>query len=316
VKALETHNLRKEFGTLVAVDDLNLSVEPGQVLGLIGPNGAGKTTLLRMLATLLRQTDGTASILGHDIRRDYLEIRKHLGFLPDFFGLYSDLTLAECLAFFARAYGVPAGEIPTRVNAALDHTELQAKRDAFVRHLSRGMVQRLGVGALMVHDPRLYLLDEPASGLDPKARIQLRNVLRRLSSEGRSVVISSHILTELSGFCTHIAIMDRGRLVVHGEVDQIQRELAGARRVTITVLDRVDTAATIIKAFPDTELISVENTTLTADMKTGLEALAGLNARLVNEGVPVIGFAEAQADLEDLFMQISGQDDAPPETTS
>lgn len=316
MKALEVQDLRKEFGTLVAVDDLNLSVEPGQVLGLIGPNGAGKSTFLRMLATLLRQTDGNALILGHDLRRDYLEIRKHLGFLPDFFNLYNDLTLAECLEFFARAYGVPPAEVPNRVNTALDYTELQSKRDDFVRHLSRGMVQRLGIGTLLVHDPQIYLLDEPASGLDPKARIQLRNVLRRLSSEGRTVIISSHILTELSGFCTHIAIMDHGTFALHGEVDQIQRDLAGARRVTITVLNEVDKAAAIVRAFPDTTLRSVDGTTLVADMKTELEPLAALNASLVTEGVRVIGFAETQADLEDLFMQISGNNEPSSEPSS
>lgn len=188
---LEADSLRKEFGALVAVDNVSLSLEQGQVLGLIGPNGAGKTTLLRILATLLRPTSGRATILGCDLATRYLSIRKRIGFVPDFFNLYGDLTLRECLAFFAEAYEVPPERIAQRVDEVLRYVDLQDKQDSLVRHLSRGMVQRMGVGIRLIHDPDLYLLDEPASGLDPKARIQLRNVLRRLSDEGKTIITSS-----------------------------------------------------------------------------------------------------------------------------
>lgn len=165
MEILQIDNIRKEFGTLVAVNDVTMSVEQGQVVGLIGPNGAGKTTLLRILATLLRPTDGNATILGHDLRKDYLQIRQRLGFLPDFFNLYNDLTLKECLEFFAKVYRVEPKLIPERINAALKFIDLEDKRDCFVRHLSRGMIQRMGVGVLLVHGPEVLLLDEPASGL-------------------------------------------------------------------------------------------------------------------------------------------------------
>jgi len=165
MEILEVNNLRKEFGTVVAVNDISLSVEKGQVWGLIGPNGAGKTTLLRMLATVLRPTSGSVQLLGFDLAKEYLKIRRHIGFLPDFFNLYNDLTLQECLEFFAKAYRVEDELIPQRVDEVLDYIELQNKRDDFIRHLSRGMVQRMGVGVLLVHDPDVFLLDEPASGL-------------------------------------------------------------------------------------------------------------------------------------------------------
>jgi ABC-2 type transport system ATP-binding protein len=302
---LEADHLRKEFGTLVAVDDVSLSLEQGQVLGLIGPNGAGKTTLLRILATLLRPTSGRARILGHDLAAEYLSIRRQIGFLPDFFNLYGDLTLRECLAFFAEAYDVPAGLIPKRIDEALEYIDLRDKQDNLVRHLSRGMVQRVGVGIRLVHDPDLYLLDEPASGLDPKARIQLRNILRRLSSEGKTIVISSHILTELSGFCSHVAIMDRGAIRLFGAVEEIERTIIGAKRIDITVLSDCPRAADLAGRFPNAKVTAVQNTSLTVEMPDDPKQIAALNAHLVKEGIEVVGFSERKADLEELFMKIS-----------
>jgi len=306
---LETANLRKEYGTLVAVREVSFSLDRGQVLGLIGPNGAGKTTLLRMLATLLPPTRGTASVLGCDLKQDYLAIRRRVGYLPDFFNLYSDLTLRECLSFFASAYGCAPAEIPGRVNQVLDYIDLQDKRDNFIRHLSRGMVQRLGVGAMIVHAPDLFLLDEPASGLDPKARIQLRNVLRRLSAAGHTIIISSHILTELSGFCSHLAIMDQGKLVRYGEVEQIQRQFAGARKLSVTVLEESDQAAALIRAFPNAVVTEVRENAISAELAAGPDQLAALNAHLVTQGIKVTGFFEEQTSLEDLFMKISSGTD-------
>jgi ABC-2 type transport system ATP-binding protein len=231
MEILEVDNIRKEFGTVVAVNDVSFSVEQGQVVGLIGPNGAGKTTLLRILATVLSPTHGSARLLGYDLTKEYLDIRKHIGFMPDFFNLYNDLTLAECLEFFARAYKVKPDVIAKRIDEVLEYVDLENKRNDLIHHLSRGMVQRMGVGVLLVHEPDLFLLDEPASGLDPKARIQLRATLKKLSTEGKTIIISSHILTELSGFCSHIAIMDEGNIVMYGAVDEIQQKIAGTRKI-------------------------------------------------------------------------------------
>jgi len=308
MEILQTDNIRKEFGTLVAVNDVTISVEKGNVVGLIGPNGAGKTTFLRILATLLKPTDGNATILGQDLKDDYLQIRQRLGFLPDFFNLYNDLTLQECLEFFAKAYKVEPKLIPERVDTTLEFIELEDKRNSFIRHLSRGMVQRMGVGVLLVRAPEVLLLDEPASGLDPKQRIKLREVLKRLSAEGKTTIISSHILTELSGLCSHIAIMNKGRIILYGAVDEIQQKIAGSKNIIITVLDDCSRAAGLVEKFPNTKIIEVQNNTIIAEMSAPLEELAELNAHLVNNDIKVVAFCEEKTDLEDIFMKISSEE--------
>ncbi len=308
MEILEVNNIRKEFGTLVAVNDVNFSVEQGQIVGLIGPNGAGKTTLLRILATVLPPTQGSARLLGYELTKEYLDIRKHIGFMPDFFNLYNDLTLTECLEFFAKAYKVEPDVIPKRVDEVLEYIDLEDKRNDLIRHLSRGMVQRMGVGVLLVHEPDLFLLDEPASGLDPKARIQLRATLKKLSTEGKTIIISSHILTELSGFCSHIAIMDEGNIVMYGDVEEIQQKITGARKVAVSVLEDRDRAVLLIKEFPNAEIIAVQNKTITVEMNAPLPELAALNRHLVENGIKVVTFCEEKTDLEDLFMKISSSE--------
>jgi ABC-2 type transport system ATP-binding protein len=311
MQVLEASGLRKEYGSLVAVNSVSFTVEQGQVLGMIGPNGAGKTTLLRMLATVLRPTSGQAKILGYDSAREYLQIRKHLGYLPDFFNLYNDLTIRECLEFFAKAYNVDEGQIPAKIDEALKLIELEDKRNDFVRHLSRGMVQRMGLGVILVHEPDVLLLDEPASGLDPRARIQLRQVLKKLAGQGKTIIISSHILTELSDFCTHIAIMNKGNIVLHGLVEQIQRRVFNIRQITVSVADDVDNAASAIRAFPGAGAVKVEEKRITADIDADDNKLAELNSYLVSKGIRVCGLWEEKADLEDLFMELSGKDQMP-----
>lgn len=305
MEILEVNSIRKEFGTVVAVNDVSLSVDKGQVWGLIGPNGAGKTTLLRILATVLRPTSGSVRLLGYDLAKEYLAIRKHIGFLPDFFNLYNDLTLRECLEFFAKAYKVEDKLISQRVDEVLDYIELQSKRDDFIRHLSRGMVQRMGVGVLLVHGPDVFLLDEPASGLDPKARIQLRAVLTNLSREGKTIIISSHILTELSGFCSHIALMNEGKIVLQGAVDEIQQKVFVSRKIRVSVLENCDQAVRLIKEFPDTKIGTVQDNDITVEISAGESELAALNSHLVSKGIKVFSFGEEKTDLEDLFMKIS-----------
>jgi ABC-2 type transport system ATP-binding protein len=308
MEIVEINSIRKEFGTTVAVNNLSLSIRKGQVVGLIGPNGAGKTTLLQILATVLTPTAGTAQLLGFNLSTDYLEVRKHIGYMPDFFNLYSDLTICECLEFFAHAYKVEPSIIPERMDRVLEYVGLGEKRNDFIRHLSRGMIQRMGVAVSLIHDPDVFLLDEPASGLDPKARIQLRNILKRLSSDGKTIVISSHILTELSGFCSHIAIMDKGKLVLFGAVNEIQQKITDSRKIAISVLNDCDKTAAIIKGFPNTEVISAVNNTVTFAIKASLPELAELNRVLVEQGIRVFNFQEEKAGIEDLFMKISSEE--------
>lgn len=307
---IETNAIRKQYGKLVAVNDVSLKVESGSIVGLIGPNGAGKTTLLRILATLLKPSRGSGQVLGFDLGADYLQIRKSIGFLPDFFNLYSDLTLRECVHFFARAYGVGRSEADGRVESALEFVQLTEKKDDFIRHLSRGMVQRLGVACLMAHDPQVYLLDEPASGLDPQSRIQLRNVLKGLSGRGKTVIISSHILSDLSDLCSHIAMMNRGRMVLHGDIGEIEKRVLGSRRTRITVLGEPEPAVGLIGEFKAAELIESSGNTLIVRIEGGSAVQADLNAFLVKRGVRVAGIEQESADLEKLFLAISSGKEA------
>lgn len=305
---LETHALRKEYGSLVAVNDVDLSIEKGQVVGLIGPNGAGKTTLLRILATVLTPTSGTARIQGYDLGDDFLKIRRTIGFMPDFFNLYGDLTLRECLQFFAAAYDVEPSLIPAKVTEVLKYVDLLHKADGFIRNLSRGMVQRLGLAAKLVHSPDIFLLDEPASGLDPKARIQMREVMTKLSGEGKTVIISSHILTELSGFCSHIAIMNHGKMSLYGEVAEIERTANHGRNLEIKVLNDLDKARRIVAGIVTAKILSSENMTIKASVVATDEEVAQLNEDLMKAGIKVARLAEKKTDLEDLFMKLSAED--------
>jgi len=302
---IQTDKLRKEFGTLVAVNDISLTVNAGEIVGLIGPNGAGKTTLLRMLATLTSPTDGTAKVLGLDLRNDYLSIRSHVGYLPDFFNLYLDLTLRECLAFFAKAYHVPEIEIPARIREALAFVDMAERSDMMVSHLSRGMVQRFGLATLLVRKPDILLLDEPASGLDPLARTQLRNVLKKLGSDGCTVIVSSHILPELADFCTHIVLMNHGRMAVQGEINAVRRAAPLRRRLEIDVLDNPAHAVALIAKQPGFQVVNVLERTLQLETDVTPEALAALNAILVNRGIRVVRFVEQASSIEDVFLHMT-----------
>lgn len=303
---LETVKLRKEFGALVAVNDVSLSFQKGQIIGLIGPNGAGKTTLLRMLATLLNPTSGSAEVMGFDLTRDYLQIRKHVGFLSDFFNLYNDLTLVECLRFFGQAYGVNPNELESRINEVLVDVDLIHKKDDFIRKLSRGMLQRLGVAVLMVYSPDIFILDEPASGLDPRARIQLRNNLKKLSKAGKTIIISSHILTELADFCTHVVIMDQGNVKLSGSIEEVQHKMKGVSKIKITVLDDPKCALDLIKNSEIDEVVMVQDNMITLQTSRDQEKIAELNTYLVQQGIRIVNFHEERINIEDVFMQISG----------
>lgn len=310
MSVLETIGLVKEFGALVAVKDVSFAVEKGQIVGLVGPNGAGKTTLMRMLATVLEATDGTARLLGFDIKTDYLKIRKHIGYLPDFFNLYEDLTIQECLEYFAKAYQVTVHDIPDRIQAILKDIDLEHKKLGFVKNLSRGMIQRLGLGILLVHSPDIFILDEPASGLDPKARIDLRSIMKRLSDEGKTVIISSHILTELAGMCSHIAIMNHGEIVQFGEVEDIERRIIGSKGIKITLLEGYEDAVELIRKLEGVRVTQIQKeiNTIVVQMGGGPEMIAALNAHLVENGVKVIALYQETTTLEDVYLKISSQD--------
>ncbi len=231
MNAIETHALTRQYGKLTAVQDLNLVVPQGSLYGLIGPNGAGKTTTLRMLAGLLEPTTGEIFINNKPINQNLTELRRQIGFMPDFFGVYDDLVVWEYLDFFSRCYDLPDNRRRQVIDELLELVDLTEKRDAFVHTFSRGMRQRLCLAHAMVHDPQVLLLDEPASGLDPRARVEMRELLRELGAMGKTVVLSSHILSELAELCESIGIIERGKLVASGRLDNIRAQMQEGRKI-------------------------------------------------------------------------------------
>jgi ABC-2 type transport system ATP-binding protein len=303
-----TRGLVKRYPGTLAVAGMDLNVAQGEIFGLVGPNGAGKTTTLRILATLLTATSGHAEIAGIDVRRNPDAARRVLGFMPDVFGVYDDMKVWEYLDFFARCYGIPGSRRRRMIGDLLDLVDLGDKRDAYVQGLSRGMQQRLCLAHTLVHDPDVLLLDEPASGLDPRARVELRELLRELRALGKTIVISSHILPELEELCTAVAIVDHGQVLAHGKVADIERRLrfGAVLRVHILTGHSLEEARSHFAADP-----RVASATILADGQIELgfrgddEASAQLLAAAIAAGIRITSFARAASDLEELFLQVT-----------
>jgi ABC-2 type transport system ATP-binding protein len=306
-----TTDLRKVYGGLVAVEGITLSLEAGDIFGFIGPNGAGKTTTIKMLATLLQPTSGTATIDGIDVVTYPREIRPLIGYMPDAFGVYDDVKVWEYLDFFAAAYNIQRDERTATVDRVLELTDLTEKRDAFVQTLSRGMQQRLCLAKCLVHDPKVLLLDEPASGLDPRARIDIKRLITRLGEMGKTIIVSSHILPELSDFCNRVGIMERSRLLISGDVETIVRQLQPTRQLIITPMGGVTAVPALRAALegrPNVEKVTVENRddgTLLVAFTGGFEEQAELLADLILSGQRLCSFSETAMDLEDVFMRVT-----------
>ena len=245
---IEVISFTKKYGDFLAVDRLNLKIERGEIFGFIGPNGAGKSTTIRFLSTLLRPTDGEGVIAGHSVTRDPLGVRRVIGYMPDNFGVYDGMKVWEFLDFFAVAYQVPRTRRRQVINDVLELLDLTHKRDAYVNGLSRGMKQRLCLAKTLVHDPPVLILDEPASGLDPRARLEMKALLKELQAMGKTILISSHILSELADFCSSIGIIERGVLLAAGSIAEIQRQLQTHRQVRVRVLGDAEVKTTMIDA--------------------------------------------------------------------
>jgi ABC-2 type transport system ATP-binding protein len=282
--AVVTDQLTKTYGQLVAVDSLNLRVPRGSIFGLIGPNGAGKSTTFAMISTLLRSTSGGLRVMGADPQRKPRTVRRRMGYMPDTLGVYDNLRVDEYLEFFAASYGISRHEWPSLIDGLLELVDLSVKRTAMVNSLSRGMKQRLSLARALVHDPDLLVLDEPASGLDPRARVELRELMMTLNTMGKTIIVSSHILAELEEMCTDVAIMEAGRLLASGPPRQILQQLGGARTVRVRFADA-----------------SSETFTVADDAEQ-----AALLRRLINDdGRDVVEFVEESGGLEQLFMTIT-----------
>ena len=314
---VRTEGLVKRYDRTVAVAGIDLAIDQGEIFGLVGPNGAGKTTTLRMLATLLRPDAGTAEIDGWSVTRNPDEVRRVLGFMPDAFGVYDDMKVWEYLDFFARCYGLPAAGRRRMIGDLLELVDLGDRRDAYVQDLSRGMQQRLCLAHALVHDPQVLLLDEPASGLDPRARVELRELLRELRSMGKTIVISSHILPELEELCTSVAIVDRGQVLAQGRVAEIERRLRFGAVLRVRLLlegDELAAARDRLAAEPDVASATIlPDGTVELGFRGDDAAAARLLATVVAAGLPVASFARAASDLEELFLQVTANEPLPVE---
>ena len=309
---VRTVGLIKRYPGTLAVAGLDLDIAEGEIFGLVGPNGAGKTTTLRILATLLSATSGEAEIAGISVRRNPDDARRVLGFMPDVFGVYDDMKVWEYLDFFARCYNIPADRRRRMIGDLLDLVDLGDKRDAYVQSLSRGMQQRLCLAHTLVHDPQVLLLDEPASGLDPRARVELRELLRELRSLGKTIVISSHILPELEELCTSVAIVDHGQVLAQGRVADIEKRLRYGAVLRVRVLGDGMAIEAAREHFATEDRVASASILDDGQIELGFrgddDESAALLSRAIGAGVRVASFARAASDLEELFLQVtSGQ---------
>ncbi len=312
---VRTEGLVKRYDGTLAVAGVDLSVQSGEIFGLVGPNGAGKTTTLRILATLLQPSAGSAEIAGMSVTRNPDHVRRVLGFMPDAFGVYDDMKVWEYLDFFARCYGLAPAARRRVIADLLELVDLGDKRDAYVQTLSRGMQQRLCLAHALVHDPQVLLLDEPASGLDPRARVELRELLRELRAMGKTILISSHILPELEELCTSVAIIDRGLVLAQGRVADIERRLRFGAVLRVRLLlegEALDAARDRFAADPDVaSAVVLEDGTIELGFRGDDEATARLLASSIAAGLPILSFARAASDLEELFLQVTSPDREP-----
>jgi ABC-2 type transport system ATP-binding protein len=305
---IQIRELRVDYDNVCAVDDLSITVEPGEVCGLIGPNGAGKTTTMKALLGLIEPTYGEIEVMGVDMRERPEDVYRTMGFMPDFPPVYEDLLVWEFLDLFAASYGIPRARRPIEVDRFLEMVGLLEKRKSLVVELSRGMRQRLMLAKTLIPDPRVLLLDEPASGVDPQGRIELKNILRRLAEEKRTVLISSHILTEMDEFCTSVAIMERGKLKVGGRIDEVNQRIMGDTLISVEVLGDGALLEPIVHATGKAGPVERKNQFFEFRFQGDQEAASELLTALVNAGVRVASFERRRDNLEDLFLKVGSKE--------
>jgi ABC-2 type transport system ATP-binding protein len=303
---IETRNLTKRYGNLVAVNNINLKLGAGDVFGFIGPNGSGKTTTMRMIATLLNPDHGEAYVCGQSIYTNQEDIRRLVGFMPDFFGVYDDMTVIEYLEFFCAAYRIPSSARRRICEEKLELVDMSFKRDAMVNELSRGQTQRIGLARTLLHDPQVLLLDEPASGLDPRARIEIRTLLKRLGEMKKTVIVSSHILPELADVCTRVGMIEKGNLIIDGNVAEVMKQARQRIVLNIRVKDRTEDAAKLLEQCDSVESISVtDDQMIEVTLKEAIEDYSDIPSQLVNTGFALKLFREEEVNLETAFMELT-----------
>lgn len=312
---IETKDLTKKYGSFVALDKLSISVERGQILGFIGPNGAGKTTTIKILVGLARATSGSATVAGIDCQRDARKIKRLIGYMPDIFGSYDNMRVGEYLDFFGAAYDLPRNTRGKRIDEVLETTGATKFKDLYVESLSHGMKQRVAIARTLLHDPVALILDEPANGLDPQARIEMRQILLDLTARGKTLIVTSHILPELARICNRVAIITRGRLRAYGTLAEIGRQLNQLRtmEVLLSHVQQIDRVAEIVRSQLEP---GSETTTSPAEFAVRFrtakpdDELAGLLSKLASANVGLTQFREVQTDLEEAFMTVTRSDAA------
>ncbi|MBN2081493.1 ABC transporter ATP-binding protein [bacterium] len=304
---IEVNNLAKHFKRVRAVDGISFRVDEGDIYGFIGPNGAGKTTTIKMLATLLLPTSGSASVGGYDVVTESDKVRQLLGYMPDYFGVYNDLKVWEYLDFFAAAYKIPRSRRVGIIDDVLNLTDLIVKKDAFVAELSKGMKQRLCLARTLIHNPKVLILDEPASGLDPRARIEMRELMKELKSMGKTIFISSHILTELSDFCNKVGIIEAGKMIVSGDVDEILKAVSHGQLLVVQVpKGETQAALKALEAMPKVlEVFEKDDDEVEFHFDGGNEDRPALMKHLLDHGVNVLSIKDSVNSLEDIFMKVT-----------
>lgn len=314
VAAIEIKNLTKRYGEITAVDQLNLTVEQGELFGFVGPNGAGKTTTIRIIAGLLQPNGGEVLIAGNSIRRASTEVKRKIGYMPDYFGVYPNLKVWEYLEFFCSCYRIDKRKSPSLIEGLLELVDLNHRRDDMVDRFSRGMKQRLSLARTLIHDPEVLILDEPAAGLDPRARVEIRESLLELSRMGKTVFFSTHILADVAEICSRIGIIEAGKLVASGTITDLHLELIPRRQIEITLLDRIMDAKEILKVTPGVTIIETQNLSqvigsektrdhLVIDFSGDDQALSQILSELVSKEIPVLHFSEDNRDLEEIFLR-------------
>ena len=302
---IQTEDLTKAYGNLHAISNLTLKLDEGDLFGYIGPNGSGKTTTMRILATLLQPTWGEAYVCGHSIYTHPKEIRRLIGYMPDFFGVYDDMKVLEYLEFFAAAYRIKGPKRRQVCNEMLELVGLGYKREAFVTSLSRGMTQRLGLARVLLHDPQVLLLDEPASGLDPRARIEIRQLLKQLGGMGKTIMVSSHILPELADICNKVGILERGKLLVCANVSTVMKQVRRRTLLNVGVVGDPDPAARLLQQHKLVESVEIRNGQLLVTLAEGVEDYSDLPTLLIQAGHKLTLFKEEEINLETAFMALT-----------
>ena len=306
---LKIKALTKKYGKFTAVDNLDLRVADGEIFGFVGPNGAGKTTTMKIICGLMAANGGEVYVDGIDAIKQTRAAKEIIGYMPDFFGVYDDLKVSEYLDFYASIYNIKGQDRKKIADDLLELVDLSDKKEAYVDSLSRGMKQRLCLARSLVHNPRLLVLDEPASGMDPRARVEMKEILRSLKSLGKTIIISSHILSELAELCTSIGIIDEGRMVIEGKVSDIMQQVYSKRFLKVRLLDKMDEALKIMQEFPPVVSANKGEDFIEIAFDGKDEDMSILLKELIRKDIPVISFSQVDGNLEDVFMQVTNGDE-------